>query len=421
MNYTDTISFYGNTTPHELLEKFGSPLYVYNESILRHQCREMQAMVTHPNYRVNYTPKANGNLALLQIIESEGIDSETMSPTELTISLRAGFPKNRIFYISNNVSNDEMLFAIEQNVLLSCDSLSQLERYGKLHRGGKVAIRINPGVGAGHHAKVVTGGEDTKFGINIEYIPQVKEILAKYNLTLVGINHHIGSGFTDCTDYIKAAEVTCGVALEFDALEFIDLGGGFYINYHKLSGSERYTYEETGKQLEQLINRFTQKYGREIVFKTEVGRYIVAECGVLLGSVNCVKYNGEKRFIGTDLGMNVLLRPTMYDSHHDIEIYSESPSFLDGDVRNADVSPATIVGNICESGDIIAKDRPMPEINEGDVLGVLDAGAYGFSMCSNYNARLRPAEVLIRENGEAILIRKRDTTEDLTRNFIPLP
>jgi len=418
LSYLEKENFYGNNSPHELIEQFGSPLYVYNEKVLRRQCREMKLLVKYSKYGVNYTPKANGNLALLQIIQSEGIDAEAMSPAEIHINLMAGFAKEQIFYISNNVSDEEMMFAIEKGVLISIDSLPQLERYGKLNAGGRVAVRINPGVGAGHHSKVVTGGDETKFGINLELIPNVKEILAKYNLTLVGLNHHIGSGFTDGTAYMAAAAAACEVALQFDELEFIDLGGGFYINYHKLDGGSRYDYTNIGVQIDELIEQFTQKYGREIVFKTELGRYIAAEAGVLLGQVHCVKYNGTNKFIGTDLGMNVLLRPTMYDSHHDIEVHKQ---FTDSKFkRSSDLKEATVVGNICESGDIIAEKRLLPDVQEGDVLAVLDAGAYGFSMCSNYNARLRPAEVLIRENGEAVLIRKRDSIDDLTRGFIPL-
>ena len=411
------MNFYDGNSPYELLEKFGSPLYVYNESILRQRCKEMMGLVKYPKYGVNYTPKANGNLALLQIIQSEGLDAEAMSPTEIHVDLMAGFTKEQIFYISNNVCEEEMRFAIEKGVLTSVDSLSQMDMYGRLNPGGRVAARINPGVGAGHHTKVITGGDETKFGINLQQLSEMKEILKKHSLTLVGLNHHIGSGFEDGAEYIAAAEVACETALQFDSLEFIDLGGGFYINYHKLDGGERYDFSAVGKQIDDLITRFTQKYGREIVFKTELGRYIVAEAGVLLGQVNTVKYNGANKFIGTDLGMNVLVRPVMYDSWHDIEVYRRDGRPRPSDLR---MEKATIVGNICESGDIIAKGRMLPQVEEGDVLGVLDAGAYGFSMCSNYNARLRPAEVLIRENGEVMLIRKRDTVEDLIGNFVPL-
>jgi diaminopimelate decarboxylase len=416
MNESD---FYGNNTPAELLRRFGSPLYVYSEYILRRQCRAMKGLVKYHKYGVNYTPKANGNLALLQIINNEGLDAEAMSPAEIHINLAAGFTAERILYISNNVSEDEMLYAMERGILTSIDSLSQLERYGRLHQrtglGKRVAVRINPGVGAGHHAKVVTGGDETKFGVNLSLIPEMKGILDKYGLTLAGLNHHIGSGFTDTGLYLAAAETACETALQFDSLEFIDLGGGFYINYHKQNGGKPFDYSDLGVRLDGLINDFTAKYRRELVFKTELGRYIAAEAGVLLGTVHSVKYNGANKFIGTDIGMNVLVRPSMYDSYHDIAVYRE------GGQCSPVKSPAAVVGNICESGDILAKDRCLPDdIREGDILCVMDAGAYGYSMCSNYNARLRPAEVLIRENGEAALIRRRDTADDLTRGFIPL-
>lgn len=404
---TDSVNFFMGNKPKDLVEKFGSPLYIYNESILRERCRDIKNLVSYPNFRVNYSAKANSNLAFLQIVHDEGLDVDAMSPGEIFVELKAGFKPEKIYYISNNVSKEEMQYAIDHKVLCSVDSLSQLEQYGQLNPGGRVAARFNGGIGAGHHEKVVTAGKKTKFAINPEYIPEFKKILRKYDLTLVGINQHIGSLFMDGKPYVEGVKAILNIAKQFDNLEFVDLGGGFGIPYEKLNDQPRLDMKDLGAQLDEVFNEFVEDYGKKITFKVEPGRYISAECSVLLGTVHAVKHNGEDKYIGTDIGFNVLQRPIMYDSHHDIEVYNDSDN----------VEDVTVVGNICESGDIIAKHRMLPEAHVGDIIGVLDAGAYGHVMSSNYNNRLRPAEVLIRENGEAVLIRERDELEDLTRHM----
>lgn len=408
---TDQCNFYGNTNPLALVNDFGSPLYVYNEAIIRERAREMKNLASYKNFRVNYSAKANSNIALLQIVCSEGLDVEAMSAGEIAAELEAGFKPENILYISNNVSVDEMKYAIERNVTISVDSLSQLEQYGRTNPGGKVAIRFNPGVGAGHHEKVVTGGSETKFGVNPEYAPEVKAVLKKYNLKLIGINHHIGSLFMDESPYLEGATNMFKLAMNFDDLEFVDLGGGFGVPYDKQGGEKRLDLKSIGAKLDEFIKEFVKNYGKEIVVKIEPGRYISAESGVLLGRVHAVKYNGPAKYIGTDLGMSTFLRPAMYDSVHNVEVYRESGS------SDSTLEEVTIVGNICETGDLVAKNLHLPKIIEGDVVGVLDAGAYGFVMSSNYNNRLRPAEVLIRESGQPVLVRERDTIEGLLKPF----
>jgi len=412
---TDSLNFFQGINPYELVEKYGSPLYVYNERILRERCRELKNLVDYPNFSINYSAKANSNMAFLQIVQQEGLNVDAMSPGEIYVELKAGFKPEQIFYISNNVSKEEMQFAIDHNILISVDSLSQLEQYGQINPSGKVAARFNGGVGAGHHEKVVTGGKKTKFAINPEYIPEFKEILKKYNLKLIGINQHIGSLFMDGDKYIDGVKAILNIAKEFKELEFIDLGGGFGIPYEKQNDQPRLDLKNLGEKLNKIFNNFAKEYGKEITFEIEPGRYISAECGILLGTVHAVKQNGTHKFVGTDLGFNVLARPVMYDSHHDIEVYRQND-----DLKSEKEEVITVVGNICESGDIIAKDRILPEICVGDILGIMDAGAYGYAMSSNYNNRLRPAEVFIRENNKVVLTRKRDELEDLTKNFIPL-
>jgi len=417
MNYiyskvSSASDFFGKTNPIELVSEFGSPLYVYNEIILRRRCSELRRLIDYKRFIVNYSPKANSNLELLKIIRDEGLRVDAMSPGEIYVNKLAGYNPEDIFYVGNNVDEEEMLYAIRAGVKISVDSVSQLEMYGKLNPGGKVAIRINPGMGAGHHEKVVTGGRQTKFGIEIDLIPHVKNILKKYDLKLAGINQHIGSLFMSGDTYVKSTHTILSLAKQFSDLEYIDLGGGFGIPYKKQTGQSRLDLDDLGNKLSEAIHNWVAEYGKEIEFVIEPGRYIVAESSILLGKVNAIKENYDINYIGTDIGFNVLVRPVMYDAHHDIEIYRG------GDEKSSAEKVVRIVGNICETGDIIARDRTLPEIFEKDIIGVLDAGAYGFSMCSNYNNRLRPAEVLIRSNGTPGLIRRRDTIEDLVRNFI---
>jgi diaminopimelate decarboxylase len=403
--------FFGSSNPAALMARFGSPLYVYNEQVLRACCRDVTQIIDHPNYVANYSVKANSNLSLLRIVREEGLYADAMSPGEILLLEKAGFTADQIFFVPNNVSAGELRFAFDRQILTSLDSLSQLDLAGRVAPGSRVAIRINPGVGAGHHEKVVTGGKKTKFGISADQLAEARRIADSYQLKIVGINQHIGSLFMEPTPYLIAAEHFLQFASQFPDLELIDFGGGFGIPYHKLSGESRLDLQLLKQGLTRLVLAFNAEYGRKVLFKSEPGRYIVAECGVLLGTVHALKQNDQAFFAGTDIGFNVLARPVMYDSWHDIL------AFREGHAIGGDKEPVTVVGNICESGDIIAKDRPLPPLQVGDILAVLDAGAYGYAMSSNYNNRLRPAEVLIRQNGEAELIRRRDTYEDLFRGF----
>ncbi|UCH14115.1 MAG: diaminopimelate decarboxylase [Bacteroidales bacterium] len=416
MNYIHALisrklNFYGNTNPVELTGKYGSPLYVYNESVIRSKCSELKGLTDYPDFVVNYSPKANSNVEILKIVKDEGLLVDAVSSGEIFTDLMAGYSPEDIFYVCNNVTAEELSYAIDARVKISVDSISQLELFGKLNPGGEVSIRINPGVGTGHHKKVVTGGQSTKFGIDIKLIEDVKRILNRYNLTLSGLNQHIGSLFMDSGAYLKSAEIILDIARQFNNLKFIDFGGGFGIPYNKQNNESRLDLKTLGEKLTQIINNWIKEYGRQVTFIIEPGRYIVAESAVLLGSVTAIKLNYNIKYIGTDIGFNVLPRPMIYDSHHDIEIYRES------DVQSAKSESVWIVGNMCETGDIIAKDRTLPEIFENDIIGILDSGAYAYSMSSNYNNRLRPAEVLIDINGNDRLIRKKETFEDLVDNF----
>jgi len=394
----------------ELAGEFETPLYVYDEKTLRGSCGEMRGLLPGRNFRASYSTKANSNIELLKIVLDEGLSADAMSPGEIYILELAGFKREQIFFVSNNSSEEELLYAIERGILFSADSLSQLELYGKLNSGGDIAVRFNPSAGLGHNDKVVTAGKATKFGVQMSFIPEVKELLAKYDLNLVGINHHLGSLVMVKEPYLAGMAELLGAAKQFPGLSFIDFGGGFGVPYKE--GDARLDLSDLSAAMDEMIDGFLAGYdNKDVLFRIEPGRYIAAECGVLLGTVNAVKTNYDNEYIGTDIGFNALMRPVLYDSYHDVKIFSEEKAAVGP-------GPRTVVGNICESGDILAKNRDLPPAREGDLACVMTAGAYGFSMSSNYNQRLRPAEVLINKDGSHRLIRRRETFEDLTRTSV---
>ena len=404
----ESTGFFEGNNPEELVREYGSPLYVYNERILRDRMRAVSKLITKYPYTANYSMKANSNLTILKIALSEGVNCDALSEGEIRLLEKAGFHYDKIFFVPNNVSDEELKYAVDRGIMVSLDSLSQLERYGRINPGSKCALRINPGVGAGHHKKVVTAGKDTKFGISLDKIDDAMEIAKRYNLTVCGINQHVGSLFMEPDPYVKASENILKIARNIPGLEFIDLGGGMGIPYHKLDGEEGFDMTALHDALEPVLDDFVKDYGYAPLFKSEPGRYPVAECSVILGRVYATKSHAGVNYAGTDIGMNVLARPTLYDSWHDVEILRDGKPLTNGERENV-----TICGNICESGDKITDNRELPVIKEEDLVCVLDTGAYGYSMSYTYNTRRRPAEILISENGQVRLIRRRETFEDL--------
>ena len=374
----------------------------------------------------SYSVKANSNPFLLKIVREEGLHADAMSPGELAMDKLAGWDPSRIFYISNNIDPVEMLEAMSQGCLISVDSLSQLDTFGylsnalnpngPLHESQKmkgaepyarrVMIRINPGIGAGHSEKVVTGGAKTKFGIPMHRLPEALELLQKHKLSLAGLNQHIGSLFLNPEPYLEAARTLLHFAEKlpasiFEELEILDFGGGFGISYQK--GGQGLDLDATASGLKALLEPWRRHSGYKGKFLVEPGRFVAAQCGRLIGRVTAIKENAGINYVGTDIGFNVLMRPVLYDAWHEVETYG----------ANGEELLQTITGNICESGDILAKDRLLPRLAPGNLIIVLDTGAYGFSMASNYNDRPLPAELLILENGETQLIRRRQTLADL--------
>lgn len=411
-NYLEEKRFFGLSDPEQLIRQFGSPLYVYNEAILRQSCRDMQSIIDYPDYTANYSTKANANVSLLRIVRDEGLFADAMSPGEIMALEEAGFKSEQIFFVPNNVSSDEMRFALDRSIMISLDSIAQLEQLGSIAPGTSVALRVNPGLGIGHHAKVVTAGKKTKFGISANQVEEAKAMAERYHLRVSGINQHVGSLFMEPADFLKASQHFFDIAIQFKDLDLVDLGGGFGIPYRKMSGEKHLDIAALRSGLTEQVMDFMRRYGRNITVKTEPGRYIVAESGVLLGTIHALKQNDGVTYVGTDIGFNVLARPVLYDSWHDLLAYRDGKV-----IDEKKTYPVTVVGNICESGDMIAAKRRLPHLERGDILAVMDAGAYGYSMSSNYNNRLRPAEVLIGSDGKPRLIRRRETFDDLLRTL----
>lgn len=414
-SYINSTDFFKGNDPEAIASKYGTPVYVYNEEIIRKSMETVEGVITKYPYTANYSVKANTNIEILKLALDEGLNCDAMSPGEISLLLKAGFPPEKIFFVSNNVSAEEMQFAIDKGVMVSLDSLDQLDRFGQINPGGRCAVRINPGVGAGHSEKVVTAGKKTKFAIAEEDIDKIFEIADKYDLKIVGINQHIGSGFLDPAPYIDAVTNLLRIADRFENLEFIDFGGGYGIPYHKLDDEKPFPMEDFKTKLEPVLDEFVGRYGKAPLFKSEPGRYCVAEGSVILSRVQAIKTNSGIKYVGCDTGMNTLIRPAMYDSYHDIEVIRNG-KVVDRD-GNADMETVNVSGPICETGDLIAKGRLLPKAQTGDLLAILDTGAYGYSMASSYNSRPRPAEVMITREGKVVQIRRRETIEDLFRLF----
>ena len=386
----------------ELIRKYGSPLYVYEEEVLRERCREVRTLLALKTYHPQYSAKANSNIELLKIIREEGLDVDAMSPGEVVQEQAAGFEADQIMYCSGNMSEAEMRYAHDHAGILILDSLSQADRYGTLFPGSEIGIRVNPGIGAGHDAKVITGGK-TKFGVLSEDLKEISEILQKHSLKLIALHEHVGSLFLDDTVFLEAAEILLKLAQQFPDVRILDFGGGLGVPYN---GEERLDLNGLGRRLTDLIVSSEQKSGRTYEIRIEPGRYIVAESSMLLGTVTDIKESAGVKYLGTDIGFNVLLRPVLYHAHHRIHGYSDSE----------EQETYTVCGNLCESGDILAEGEQLPCMRIGDLIGIENAGAYGFSMSSDYNGRLRPAEVLL-SDGTDRLIRKRESLEDLVNQI----
>jgi diaminopimelate decarboxylase len=376
-----------------LLKRFGSPLYIYDADTIRTRCRELKK--AFPNFRLYYACKANTNPEIVRLIHKEGFGIECVSPGEVAVAKKAKVPVRDIAFTCGSIHEEELVSVAKQKIRIHLDSLTQVEQFGRNFPKSDISVRLNLGVGAGHHSHVITGGPDSKFGIDIAHIAELRAIAEKYELRITGLHQHIGSNILEVPMFLKAMNVLFDAATQFSDVKHLDFGGGLGVPYNP--GASRLNMEELGKAVRDRVKEFTRKFGRTLEMSFEPGRYLVAEAGTLLVTVVDIKKNPEKTFIGVDSGMGHLIRPAMYDSHHIIDSLTHP---------NAHKARVTVAGYYCESGDVLAKDRAMPMPEIGDILAIRNAGAYGYTMSSNYNLRERPAEVLI-SGKTAKLIRKR--------------
>jgi diaminopimelate decarboxylase len=390
----------------KIAQDFGSPVYIYDAGKIENQYKRLtSAFKGVKELKLNYAVKALSNISILKLFKSLGSGIDTVSIQEVQLGLAAGFSPEEIIFTPNGVSLNEIEQAAKLGVKINIDNLSILEQFGTKHPKVPVCIRINPHVMAGGNANISVGHIDSKFGISIHQIPHVLRIVANTKMNINGIHMHTGSDILDIEVFLYASEILFDTAKQFKNLDFIDFGSGFKVPYKQ--GDIETNIEELGKKLSTRFNEFCKAYGKELTLAFEPGKFLVSESGNFLTKVNAVKQTTSTVFAQVDSGFNHLIRPMFYGAHHDI-VNISNPK---GRERFY-----TVVGYICET-DTFGNNRRINEINEGDILCFKNAGAYCFSMASNYNSRYRPAEVLW-HNNKAHLIRKRETFEDILNNQI---
>lgn len=387
-------------------KEFGSPVYVYDSSkIISQYNRLSNAFKKVKHVKFNYAVKALSNLAVLKLMNSLGAGLDTVSIQEVKLGLLAGVKPENIVFTPNGVSLEEIEEVSAMGVQINIDNLSILEQFGTKHPNTPVCIRINPHVMAGGNSQISVGHIDSKFGISIHQIPHILRIVENTKMNINGVHMHTGSDILDIEVFLYASEILFETARNFKNLDFIDFGSGFKVPYKE--GDIETNIEEFGEKLTKRFNTFCKEYGKELTLGFEPGKFLVSEAGYFLAKVNVVKQTTSTVFVGIDSGFNHLIRPMFYNSHHEITNISNPKG------RERFYS---VVGYICET-DTFATNRRISEITEGDIVAFKNAGAYCFSMASNYNSRYRPAEILW-HNNKAHLIRKSENFEDLTRNQI---
>lgn len=390
----------------KIAKTYGDPVYVYDSAKIISQFNRLtKAFGSVKSLQLNYAAKALSNISILKLMNSLGSGLDTVSIQEVQLGLLAGFKPESIIFTPNGVSLEEIEEAATLGVRINIDNLSILEQFGSKHPNIPVCIRINPHVMAGGNSNISVGHIDSKFGISIHQIPHLLRIVELTQMNINGIHMHTGSDILDIDVFLYASEILFETAKNFKNLDFIDFGSGFKVPYK--DGDIETNIEELGKKLSTRFNEFCTEYGKELTLAFEPGKFLVSEAGFFLAKVNVVKQTTSTVFASIDSGFNHLIRPMLYGSSHEIENISNP----EGRERYY-----SVVGYICET-DTFASNRRISEITEGDILSFRNAGAYCFTMASNYNSRFRPAEVLWHE-GKAILIRERETFDDLVKNQV---
>jgi diaminopimelate decarboxylase len=390
----------------EIAKEFGAPVYVYDGNTIVNQYNTLKQAFAPIDIKVKYACKALNNTAILKLLKKQGCGLDTVSINEVLLGLRAGFEPKDIIFTPNCVSIEEIQEAVNLGVHINIDNISILEQFGTIY-GNSVpcCIRINPHILAGGNTKISTGHIDSKFGISVYQLRHVVRVVKSANIKVNGLHMHTGSDILDAGVFLEGAEILFDAAKDFPDLEFVDFGSGFKVAYKE--GDITTDIQELGAALSARFLEFCESYGKNLELWFEPGKYLVSESGYFLVKVNVLKQTTATVFVGVDSGLNHLIRPMLYDSYHHIVNLSNP----EGKQRIY-----TVVGYICET-DTFGWDRKINEVHEGDILCFKNAGAYGITMSSNYNARFRPAEVLI-YNSKAQLIRKRETMDDIIRNEV---
>tara|TARA_B110000503_G_scaffold73221_2_gene113164 strand:- start:1816 stop:3060 length:1245 start_codon:yes stop_codon:yes gene_type:complete len=388
----------------EIANKYGSPVYVYDTDKIETQYNRLtNAFSTVKNLKLNYAVKALSNINILKFLQNIGAGLDTVSIQEVQLGLTTGIDPKKIIFTPNGVSLTEIEAVAKLGVQINIDNLSILELFGQKHPEIPVCVRINPHIMAGGNSKISVGHIDSKFGISIHQVPHIKRVVENTGMNINGIHMHTGSDILDIDTFLRATEILFDVAKQFENIDFIDFGSGFKVPYKE--GDISTDIEQLGLQLSERFNDFCVEYGKEITLMFEPGKFLVSEAGVFLAKVNVVKQTTSTVFAHVDSGFNHLVRPMMYDSYHRITNISNTEG------RDRYYS---VVGYICET-DTFGSNRRISEISEEDVLCFHNAGAYCFSMASNYNSRYLPAEVMVHQ-GKDYLIRKRQTIQDILHN-----
>jgi len=365
--------------------KFGTPMYLYDGKTIKRQCKKLKESLKGVD--LYYACKANTNKEIVKLIYKQGFGIETVSPGEIAIARKAGVPISKITFTCGSIGENEIISVAKQGIRMHLDSLHQVEIFGKNFPDREISVRLNLNIGAGHHSHVITGGPDSKFGIEMEQIEDLKSLTKKYNLKIIGLHQHIGSNILEVKTLLQSIKILLKNALLFPDLKHLDFGGGFGVPYK--TEEKKLDIKKFGQEFQKITSSFTEKYNKKIKMSFEPGRYVIAEAGYLLMEVNDIKRNKTKTFVGVNSGLNHFIRPALYGSYHEI-INVSNP--------NGKKEKVTIAGNICESGDVFAKDRMIAKIKIGDILAIKNTGAYGYSMSSNYNSRLKPKEFLVLRN-----------------------
>lgn len=420
MHYVNNVLTIGGVAATDIAGTFGTPVYLYDASIIRRQIERVREAFLGLPFRSFYAMKANSNLALLRLIRSANVGCDAVSPGEIHLALRAGFAPEAIWFTCSNVSDDDLRAIPDPHIVVNVNSVSEIDRCLALGLRNPIALRVNPDVGAGHHRDVVTAGDSVKFGIDPAELETARMLVEDSGRQVVGIHAHIGSGVDRPEPLLESAKRLLELSRAFSHLRFINFGGGLSVPYKP--GERDFPIARYGNELAHLAGPAMRERGLTAIL--EPGRYLVAESGTLLARVTTKRISAGVEWIGVDTGFNHLVRPSKYSAyHHMLNASRGSDASLRWNWEDTlDRDDVVVAGNLCESGDVFTRENGVPvkrlidRITVGDLLAFCDAGAYGFSMASHYNARLLPPEVLV-DAGEATLIRARQGYEELFRGM----